>query len=89
MRIRNRAILPFPRGRLHSRRFDSRAVTAGQTNSAWNNTWMGAAPLAVSGAPLLMQVSPIHRRREAFTAQAVMLGIVAFAGSLIAGQLPA
>jgi len=50
---------------------------------------MGAAPLAVSGAPLLMQVSPIHRRREAFTAQAVMLGIVAFAGSLIAGQLPA
>ncbi len=55
----------------------------------WIVTWMGASPLAVSGAPLLMQVSPIHRRREAFTAQAVMLGIVGFAGSLIAGQLPA
>ncbi|MBP7601429.1 MAG: MFS transporter [Thermoflexales bacterium] len=54
----------------------------------WIVTWMGAAPLAVSGAPLLMQVSPTHRRRETFTIQAVMLGIVAFAGSLIAGQLP-
>jgi MFS family permease len=54
----------------------------------WIISWAGAAPLAVSGAPLLMQVSPARLRRQAFTSQAVMLGVVAFAGSLLAGQLP-
>jgi MFS family permease len=57
--------------------------------TAWLFFWwialgVGFSPIAVSGAPLLMQVSPPHLRR-----QAVVLGISAFAGSLIAGQLPA
>jgi len=55
----------------------------------WIALGVGFSPIAVSGAPLLMQVSPPHLRRQAFTAQAVVLGISAFAGSLIAGQLPA
>ena len=55
----------------------------------WIMSWIGASAHGVSGAPLLMQVSPIHRRREAFTLQAVMLGVVAFAGNIAAGQLPA
>ena len=55
----------------------------------WIASWIGASAHGVSGAPLLMQVSPSHRRREAFTVQALMLGIVAFAGNIVAGQLPA
>lgn len=55
--------------------------------------WIGLgvcfSPIAVSGAPLLMQVVPAPLRRRAFTAQAVVLGLSAFAGSLIGGQLPA
>ena len=54
----------------------------------WILAWIGASAHGVSGAPLLMQVSPIDRRREAFTLQAIMLGVVAFAGSIVAGQLP-
>ncbi|MBK8834519.1 MAG: MFS transporter [Anaerolineae bacterium] len=55
----------------------------------WIASWIGASAHGVSGAPLLMQVSPSHRRREAFTVQALMLGIVVFAGNIVAGQLPA
>lgn len=54
----------------------------------WIAVWVGASPLAVSGAPLLMQVSAPRLRRRAFTAQAVLLGVVVFVGSLLAGQLP-
>lgn len=54
----------------------------------WMAQWALAAPLTVSGAPLLMQVTPLPYRRQAFTAQAIVMGIVAFLGSLLAGHLP-
>lgn len=49
---------------------------------------IGFSLISVSGAPLIMQVIPPQLRREAFTAQAVLLGITGFAGSLVGGQLP-
>jgi MFS family permease len=60
---------------------------------AWLLFWSVASgvffsPIAVSGAPLIMQVTAPHLRRQAFTANAVMFGVTGFAGSLVGGQLP-
>jgi MFS family permease len=55
---------------------------------SWVITWTGAALHTVNGIPYLMSASSPRERNYAFAAQAAIMPLMAFAGSIIAGLLP-
>ena len=56
--------------------------------TAWMLSWIGASMLAVNGLPYLMGVTSEDTRGYAFSAQPIILSLMALAGSLLAGALP-
>lgn len=55
----------------------------------WAILWIGTALYSVNSPPYLMQVTTAETRQHAFAAQGAVLAFMGFAGSLVAGLLPA
>jgi MFS family permease len=56
--------------------------------ACWGVLWVGTALYSVNSPPYLMQVTTARTRAYAFAAQGVVLAIMGFAGSFVAGLLP-
>jgi MFS family permease len=54
----------------------------------WMVIWVGAALVTVNGIPYLMSITRPEERSYAFSLQSAVIGLMAFVGSVIAGQLP-
>jgi MFS family permease len=56
---------------------------------AWSVMWVGAALLTVNSIPYLLSISPAGQSNYAFAAQGAVMALLGFAGSVVAGVLPA
>jgi MFS family permease len=54
----------------------------------WMLVWVGVSLFTVNGIPYLMSITRPEERNHAFSVQAALIGLLAFVGSIIAGQLP-
>jgi MFS family permease len=54
----------------------------------WLLVWIGVSLFTVNGIPYLMSITRPDERNHAFSIQAAVISLMAFVGSVIAGQLP-
>ena len=54
----------------------------------WIVSWIGSALLLVNGTPFLVSITSPEERRHSFAFQQALMGLLGFAGSLVAGLLP-
>jgi MFS family permease len=54
----------------------------------WIVLWIGSALYSVNSPPYLMHVTSAETRHRAFAAQGIVLALMGFVGSLVAGWLP-
>ena len=54
----------------------------------WMLVWIGVALFTVNGIPFLMSITRPEERNHAFSVQAAIIALLAFVGSIVAGQLP-